>query len=131
MKCYLDYRLIKTKRRLTFEILFQDMRFCGKSDDDYLTFTASNGISIISRSRMDVQTDRLWLLGCGPDERSGSMVFSSDEKRDKMFDLFQDALREWAKKCEQFDNDYKSDVFLLEQRNEYTFVIGRYEKGEY
>lgn len=95
---FLRYRLIKTKRRLTFEIQEQDMRFCGKTDDDYLTFKASNGIEIISRSRMDIQTDRLWLLGCGPDERSGSMVFSSDEKRDKMFDLFQEALAEWASK---------------------------------
>ncbi len=93
----LEYRLISTKRRLTFEILFQDMRFCGKTDDDFLTFKASNGKEIISRSRMDIQTDRLWLLGCGPDERSGSMVFSSDEKRDKMEQEFHDALLEWGK----------------------------------
>lgn len=96
MKVILRYRLIKTKRRLTFEILEQDMRFCGTTDDDYLTFKAENGKEIISRSRMDIQTDRLWLLGCGPDERSGSMVFSSDEKRDKMFDEFQEALKQWA-----------------------------------
>jgi hypothetical protein len=93
----LKYRLIKTKRRITFEIIFQDMDlFCGRTDDDYDVFKACNGIEIISRSRMDVQTDRLWLLGCGPDERSGSMVFSSDEKRDRMFILFQDALVEWG-----------------------------------
>ena len=96
MKIILSYRLIKTRQRLTFEVLEQDMSFCGKTDDDYLTFKASNGIEIISRSRMDIQTDRLWLLGCGPNERSGSMVFSNNEKRDKMFDLFQDALLEWA-----------------------------------
>ena len=78
----LKYRLIKTKRRITFDILFQDTNlFCGNTDDEYELFKASNGIEIISRSRMDVQTDRLWLLGCGPDERSGSMVFSSDEKK--------------------------------------------------
>jgi len=92
----LEYKLIPTKRRLTFEILYQDMRFCGTTDDDYLTFKASNGKEIISRSRMDIQTDRLWLLGCGPDERSGSMVFSSDEKRDKMEEEFHEALKEWA-----------------------------------
>lgn len=97
MKRVLEYRLIATKRRLTFEILFQDMSFCGKTDDDFLTFKASNGVEIISRSRMDIQTDRLWLLGCGPDERSGSMVFSSDEKRDKMESEFHEALLEWAK----------------------------------
>lgn len=97
-KTLLSYRLIPTKRRLTFEIQSQDMRFCGITDDDFITFKASNGVEIISRSRMDIQTDRLWLLGCGPDERSGSMVFSSDEKRDKMFGEFQDALLEWARK---------------------------------
>lgn len=97
MRTILSYRLIKTRQRLTFEILKQDMSFCGKTDDDYLTYKASNGIEIISRSRMDIQTDRLWLLGCGPNERSGSMVFSSNEKRDKMFDLFQEALLEWSK----------------------------------
>lgn len=95
-KILLAFKLIKTKRRITFDILDQDMQFCGESDDKYLTFRSSNGIEVISRSRMDVQTDRLWLLGCGPDERSGSMVFSSDEKRDKMFDLFLEALDEWA-----------------------------------
>ena len=97
MNVLLECSIIKTKRRLTFDITNQDMTFCGKSDDDYLTFKASNGVEIISRSRMDIQTDRLWLLGCGPDERSGSMVFSSDAKRDKMYNEFVKALSEWAK----------------------------------
>ena len=93
----LRYSLIKTKQRLTFDISYQDMRyFCGTTDDDFITFNASNQVQIISRSRMDIQTDRLYLLGCGPDERSGSMVFSSNEKRDKMFDRFQEALLEWG-----------------------------------
>lgn len=128
MKTYLEYKLIKTKRRLTFEILSQDMRFCGKSDDDYLTFNASNGIEIISRSRMDIQTDRLWLLGCGPDERSGSMVFSSDEKRDKMFDLFQTALYEWAQNCEQFKKDKELNAVRWQSmKDEYDhhFYVGK------
>ena len=34
----LMYRLIKTNRRLTFEILYQDMAYCGKTDEKYLTF---------------------------------------------------------------------------------------------
>lgn len=109
----LEYRLISTKRRLTFEILYQDMRFCGTTDDDYLTFKASNGKEIISRSRMDIQTDRLWLLGCGPDERSGSMVFSSDEKRDRMCDEFHEALKEWALvffEAEESVTHYASDM---------------------
>lgn len=96
-KIILKYRLIKTRQRLTFEILEQDMAFCGNSDDDYLTFKASNGVEVISRSRMDIQTERLWLLGCGPNERSGSMVFPSNEKRDAMFIKFQDALVEWSR----------------------------------
>ncbi len=116
----LEYRLIKTKRRLTFEITHQEMSFSGITDDDYVTFTASNGIDIISRSRMDIQTDRLWLLGCGPDERSGSMVFSSDEKRDKMFDEFQEALLEWARvwfkakdsECVYFSEDDSYTLYI-------------------
>jgi hypothetical protein len=112
MHCYLDYRLIKTNRRLTFEILSQDMRFCGKSDDDYMSYRAKNGVEIISRSRMDIQTDRLWLLGCGPNERSGSMVFSSNEKRDAMFNLFQDALKDWATNFEGFQTDENTVVMI-------------------
>ena len=98
----IKYRLIKTNRRLTFDILEQNMSFCGISDEVYLVFKAKNGIEIISRSRMDIQTDRLWLIGCSPNERSGSMVFSSDEKRDREFDRFQDALTDWANNAEQF-----------------------------
>ena len=49
-----------------------------------------------SRSRMDIQTERIWLLGGQPHERSGTMVFSSDEKRDKAYQNFIFALDEWA-----------------------------------
>lgn len=109
----LHYRLIKTLRRLTFDILDQDMRFCGTSDEKYLIFRASNGIEIISRSRMDIQTDRLWLIGCSPNERSGSMVFSSDEKRDREFERFQTALLEWANTCENFVGESSSSITAL------------------
>ena len=112
MRTILTYRLIRTRQRLTFEILEQDMRFCGRSDDDYLTFKASNGVEIISRSRMDIQTDRLWLLGCGPNERSGSMVFSSDVKRDKMFFEFIAALYEWAS-INELINPQKEKVYQM------------------
>ena len=92
------YQLLKTKRRLTFDILYQreDTRYRGEDDGDYFTFRASNGYEVISRSRMDIQTERLWLLGASDDERSGSMVFSSDEKRDKAHENFVQALREWV-----------------------------------
>lgn len=94
---FLTYRLIKTKHRLTFDIEWQHdaTRYRGDDDGDYFTFRASNGYEVISRSRMDIQTERLWLLGGSSDERSGSMVFSSDEKRDAAFEKFQQAIAEW------------------------------------
>lgn len=93
----IEFAIIKTKRRLTFDITYQrpDTRYQGADDGDYLTFKASNGYEVISRSRMDIQTERLWLLGAAEDERSGSMVFSSDEKRDKAYDAFMVAMAEW------------------------------------
>lgn len=92
-----EYQLLKTNRRLTFDITFQseDSRYRGHDDGPYFTFTASNGYQVISRSRMDIQTERLWMLGAAENERSGSMVFSSNEKRDTAYDQFQTALAEW------------------------------------
>lgn len=92
------FQLLKTKRRLTFDILYQreDTRYRGEDDGAYFTFRATNGYEVISRSRMDVQTERLWLLGASDDERSGSMVFSTDEKRDKAHENFIQALTEWV-----------------------------------
>ena len=96
----LTFKLVKTTRRLTFDILFQDERtiWMGDDDGDYHFFRASNGYEVISRSRMDIQTERVWLLGAKHAEegRSGSMVFSSDEKRDRAYDNFILALKEWA-----------------------------------
>jgi len=96
----LEYKLIKTTRRLTFDILYQrpDLIFMGDDDGEYFTFTASNGYQVISRSRMDIQTERLWLLGAKykDESRSGSMVFSSDEKRDACYNQFVKAIDEWA-----------------------------------
>jgi hypothetical protein len=95
----LVFQLLKTKRRLTFDIIYQreDTRYRGEDDGQYFTFKATNGYEVISRSRMDIQTERLWLLGAADDERSGSMVFSSDEKRDRAYDNFIRALSEWEK----------------------------------
>lgn len=97
-------RLIPTTRRLTFDILDQsdEVTYYGDDDGDYFKFTASNGYQIISRSRMDIQTERLWLLGAKRHEesRSGTMVFSSNEKRDKALYEFKKALMEWG---EAFD----------------------------
>lgn len=99
-KVLLRYRLIKTSRRLTLDIIFQDpsVTWMGEDDGDYYKFTASNGYEVISRSRMDIQTERIWLLGANSlvESRSGSMVFSSDEKRDAAYMQFIKALDEWA-----------------------------------
>ena len=96
----IQYQLIKTNRRLTFDITWQreDTQYKGPDDGDYYIFEASNGYQVISRSRMDIQTERLWLLGAKPNERSGSMVFSSNEMRDRAYNEFLKALDEW---CEQ------------------------------
>lgn len=93
----IEYKLIKTRRRLTFDILWQHPLSIYKGDDDgdYYKFVASNGYEIISRSHMDIQTERLWLLGDKEPDRSGTMVFSSDEKRDQAYNEFQKAITEW------------------------------------
>lgn len=99
-KLLLIYRLIKTTNRLTFDIVFQhmDVTYQGDDDGDYFKFVASNGYEVISRSRMDIQTERIWLLGAKHDseQRSGTMVFSSNEKRDDAHAKFMIALDEWA-----------------------------------
>jgi len=61
VKILLAYKLIKTTRRLTFDILAQDADTIYMGDDDgaYFKFVASNGYEVISRSRMDIQTERL------------------------------------------------------------------------
>jgi hypothetical protein len=94
----IQYLLIKTKQRLTFDILFQreDTIYRGPDDGDYYLFVASNGYELHSRSRMDIHTERLWLLGAKENSRSGSTIFSSDEKRDKAYDQFVAAIAEWA-----------------------------------
>lgn len=96
----LTYTLTKSTRRLTFDILQQDDRVTYRDDDDgpYFKFTASNGYEVISRSRMDIQTERIWLLGAksGDEQRSGTMIFSSDAKRDTAYTQFILALDEWA-----------------------------------
>lgn len=99
-KVLLEYCLVKTARRLTFDILSQSPATIHRGDDDgdYPKFTASNGYEVISRSRMDIQTERIWLLGAmhKKEARSGTMVFSDDKKRDAAYDNFVQALNEWA-----------------------------------
>jgi len=100
----LSYYLIKTAKRLTFDIQFQsdDTRYKGSDfPGSGFVFKASNAYEVISRSRMDIQTERIWLHGATTDSsahRSGTMVFSSDIKRDQAFHEFNKALIEWGEK---------------------------------
>lgn len=100
MALKLLYSLVPTVNRLTFSILWQDPMtiWMGDDDGDYHKFTAPNGYEVISRSRMDIQTERVWLLGAKHREepRSGSMVFSSNAKRDVAHDRFVEAINAWA-----------------------------------
>lgn len=98
----ITYRLVKTTKRLTFDILYQtpDTRVTwhGDDDGDFHKFRASNGYEVVSRSVMDIQTERVWLWGASKEdraERSGSMVFGTNEKRDKAYENFHQAIREW------------------------------------
>lgn len=95
----IEYKIIPTTQRLTFDITWQhpETRYMGDDDGDYYKFVASNSYEVISRSRMDIQTERLWLLGAKENERSGSMVFSSNDKRDKALLEFEIALIEWKR----------------------------------
>lgn len=104
----LTYRLVQFRKRIVFDILYQrpDTIFDGTDDGDYLMFIASNGFQVMSRSRMDIQTERLWLLGCKNDshaDRSGTMVFAMQEMCDKAYPGFHIALREWADKVKSGD----------------------------
>lgn len=102
MKELLICSLLTFTKRLVFDIYWQDpsVTYNGEDDGDYFKFIASNGYEVISRSRMDIQTERIWLLGSNSDtiegSRSGTMVFSDNEKRDKAHDEFRRALGEWA-----------------------------------
>jgi len=97
---HLHYLLIPTTKRLTFDIIWQrnTTRWLGEDDGDFYVFKASNGYEVISRSVMDIQTERIWLLGGSVEDRafrSGSMVFGNNEKRDKALVEFHKALKEW------------------------------------
>jgi len=102
----LSYYLYKTAKRLTFDIK-QQAEYTKYKGEDFVgsgfVFKASNGYEVISRSRMDIQTERMWLHGAttnGTEHRSGTMVFSSDRKRDSAFDEFNKALVEWGENYE-------------------------------
>jgi hypothetical protein len=97
----IEYRLVQFRKRIVFDILYQrpDTIWLGADGGDYYMFIASNDFQIISRSRMDIQTERLWLLGAKQDahaDRSGTMVFAMQEMLDVAYPKFHKALIEWA-----------------------------------
>jgi hypothetical protein len=93
----LNYRLIKTHHRLTFDIISQhpDTRYRGEDDGPYFRYTATNGYEIFSRSRMDIHTERVWLLGAKDNRRSGTIPYSDNTKRDRCAYEYHSALSEW------------------------------------
>ena len=111
---FLHYLLIPTTKRLTFDIVWQHpvTIWQGDDDGDFHIFRASNGYEVISRSVMDIQTERVWLFGASMEDRalrSGSMVFGSNEKRDKAETAFHQALNEWDK---DWMEQIKTHLFL-------------------
>jgi hypothetical protein len=66
------------------------------STGDRRKFTAQSGYEVITHHRMDIQTERIWLLGVEPCERSGTMVFSSNAARDSACAEFHQALLEYV-----------------------------------
>lgn len=96
----LHYELIATTKRLTFDIDWQhpDTIWRGDDDGDYHVFKAPYGYEVISRSVMDIQSERIWLWGASKEqraERSGSMVFGCNNKRDLAEVKFHVALSKW------------------------------------
>lgn len=93
----LNYRIIKSHHRLTFDIISQhpDTRYRGEDLGPYFRHTAGNGYEIFSRSRMDIHTERIWLLGAKDNKRSATLPYSDNEKRDRCADEYHWALSEW------------------------------------
>ena len=103
----LKFSLTSTTNRLTFDIEFQadEIRFSrgivgsayhSVRSSGYYYFIASNDVEIISHSRMDIKTGSIWLMGVEPNTRSGTVVFSSNAKRDEFRSQVIEAIREFV-----------------------------------
>ena len=95
----LDCALIKTTKRITFEIFYQAGRITNFDDAGMKYFKASNGYEIISEHRMDIQSRRIWLRGAADDApaiRSGTLALPTQTMCDDTFPEFIAALKEWA-----------------------------------
>ncbi len=96
----LEACLIKTTKRLTFQINFQSPLITNYNMVGINQFTASNGYDVISEHRMDIQSRRIWLLGACYDQpavRSGTMATPVQELCDDGFTGTIQALSEWAR----------------------------------
>lgn len=103
----IKFSLEKFNKRLVFDILDQAVDTIWVGEDtgpnSGFKFVASNGYELISRSRMDIQTERLWLLGKSDlvsgcmvyPTSSATMVFSDNTKRDDAYEQFIKAISEW------------------------------------
>lgn len=95
----LEAWLIKTTKRLTFQIVFQAFDVTNRDINDIKQFRASNGYDIISEHRMDIQSRRIWLLGAENDQpsiRSGTMATPTQALCDDGFTGTISAFNEWA-----------------------------------
>lgn len=102
----ISYRLIKTTGRLTLDIIYQhpDTRYMGDDDGQYWVFKASNGYEVISRSRMDLYTNVIYVWGAKENTRSGTQNILDPVKRDREYDRIHVALQEWADQYKYLDN---------------------------
>ena len=97
MDLILAYRLIKTCKRLTFDIVYQAPRVTNKNESEYHKFVARNGVKVTSKENMGIQENGLWLLGKRIDgNRSGSIMFEYNGIRDIVYEKLQDAIDDWA-----------------------------------
>ena len=122
----LKFSLTSTTNRLTFDIEFQadEIRFSEKcSNYYYYYFIASNGVEIISRSLMGIQTGGIWLRGAEPNARSGTMVFPSNAERDRFCKLVVAAIEEFI----HYVADGSSGVHMhhskCDQYSSFTFKL--------
>lgn len=95
----LECFLIKTKKRITFDILYQHPRVTNSDPLNMKVFRASNGYEVISEHRMDIQSRRVWLLGASNDEpamRSGTLALPVQSMCDETFPEFLECLGQWA-----------------------------------
>lgn len=95
----LECCLIKTTKRITFDIVEQSCLITNTNDSGILEFRASNGYDIISEHRMDIQSRRIWLHGAANDQpanRSGTMAVPTQGMTDEIFPQYVVAFEEWA-----------------------------------